>query len=266
MGCVAKACPVRTPFRFCERHAEERVTQLEAEILRLRDGAQPSRRETEVLVLAKRIAAILQPGGVTPPQPRPMPQFDCPEFAAICKVVADHYSVPLATIRGLSHARLAARPRQVAMWLIRQITDASLPMIGHWFGRNHATVLHSLRLVGLWRENPAFVEHLCLPRAESAPSFQFARTSPGRLAVTAKNQQLAGEQRTPTATDPSELCGAFCVADSTRNPPALIALPAARRASPPSAAYCHILFPQLLWLAVRARLEPCSYPNCWPCP
>ena len=41
-----------------------------------------------------------------------------------------------------------AFPRQVAMYLCREMTDHSLPEIGLAFGRNHATVLHAHRQIG----------------------------------------------------------------------------------------------------------------------
>jgi chromosomal replication initiator protein len=41
-----------------------------------------------------------------------------------------------------------AMPRQVAMYLSRQLTQHSFPMIADAFGKNHATVLHACRLIG----------------------------------------------------------------------------------------------------------------------
>jgi chromosomal replication initiator protein len=53
-------------------------------------------------------------------------------------------------------ARAVARPRQVAMWLAKQITTRSLPDIGRRFGgRDHTTVLHAVRRIeSLKAEDP----------------------------------------------------------------------------------------------------------------
>ena len=47
-------------------------------------------------------------------------------------------------------------PRQIAMYLVRELTDESLPQIGHLFGgRDHSTVINSLKRVGALRDaNP----------------------------------------------------------------------------------------------------------------
>ena len=54
-------------------------------------------------------------------------------------------------MKGKSRTRRFLRPRQVAMYLARALTDHSLPEIGRWFGgRDHTTVLHA---VGRLRED-----------------------------------------------------------------------------------------------------------------
>ena len=59
-------------------------------------------------------------------------------------------------------ARVVARPRQVAMWLAKQITTRSLPDIGRRFGgRDHPTVLHAERRIeALKAEDPMIARDL----------------------------------------------------------------------------------------------------------
>ncbi len=72
-----------------------------------------------------------------------------PTPALIISQVSKFYSIDEAVIRGVLRNRGAAEARQVAMYLIRQLTNMSLPDIGKEFGRDHTTVLHSIRKIEL---------------------------------------------------------------------------------------------------------------------
>ena len=62
--------------------------------------------------------------------------------------VAEHYNIRLADMSSPRRARAVARPRQVAMYLAKQLTTRSLPEIGRKFGgRDHTTVMHAVRKV-----------------------------------------------------------------------------------------------------------------------
>ena len=66
----------------------------------------------------------------------------------IQKRVAEHYNIRLADMHSARRARAVARPRQVAMYLAKQLTSRSLPEIGRKFGgRDHTTVMHAVRKV-----------------------------------------------------------------------------------------------------------------------
>ncbi len=65
----------------------------------------------------------------------------------IQKFIANHYRLKLADLKGRNSSKAVAGPRQVAMFLCRNLTDASLPRIGKGFGRDHSTVVHSIRKV-----------------------------------------------------------------------------------------------------------------------
>lgn len=51
-------------------------------------------------------------------------------------------------------------PRQVAMYLVRKLTDYSLPEIGKVFSRDHTTVLHSINKVEEYLENTTEMENI----------------------------------------------------------------------------------------------------------
>jgi chromosomal replication initiator protein len=66
----------------------------------------------------------------------------------IQKKVADHYNVSVPDLLSARRSRTVARPRQVAMYLAKQLTTHSLPSLGRSFGgRDHTTVLHAIRNV-----------------------------------------------------------------------------------------------------------------------
>lgn len=66
----------------------------------------------------------------------------------IQKATAEHYGLKQADLTSERRARAVARPRQVAMWIAKQITTRSLPDIGRRFGgRDHTTVLHAVRRI-----------------------------------------------------------------------------------------------------------------------
>jgi chromosomal replication initiator protein len=61
----------------------------------------------------------------------------------IVETVADHYGIDVHDLRGRNRSKAIARPRQVAMFLVRKETDASLPQIGALLGgRDHTTILY----------------------------------------------------------------------------------------------------------------------------
>jgi chromosomal replication initiator protein len=62
--------------------------------------------------------------------------------------VAEHYGIRIADMHSARRARAVARPRQVAMYLAKQLTPRSLPEIGRKFGgRDHTTVMYAIRKI-----------------------------------------------------------------------------------------------------------------------
>jgi chromosomal replication initiator protein len=66
----------------------------------------------------------------------------------IQRKVAEHYNIRLSDMIGPRRLRVIARPRQVAMYLAKQLTPRSLPEIGRRFGgRDHTTIMHGVRKI-----------------------------------------------------------------------------------------------------------------------
>ena len=74
----------------------------------------------------------------------------------IQRQVSDHYNIRLSDMIGPKRVRSFARPRQVAMYLCKQMTSRSLPEIGRRFGgRDHTTVMHGVKRIEELRHQDA---------------------------------------------------------------------------------------------------------------
>ena len=80
----------------------------------------------------------------------------------IQKKVAEHFSIRLTDMSSARRARAVARPRQIAMYLAKQLTSRSLPEIGRTFGgRDHTTVMHAVsRIETLMLEDSSIADDL----------------------------------------------------------------------------------------------------------
>jgi chromosomal replication initiator protein len=71
----------------------------------------------------------------------------------IQKTVADYYKIKVADMYSKKRPASIARPRQIAMFIAKELTQKSLPEIGELFGgRDHTTVLHAVRKIGAERQ------------------------------------------------------------------------------------------------------------------
>lgn len=84
----------------------------------------------------------------------------------IQKRVAQHFNIRISDMHSARRARSVARPRQVAMYLAKQLTSRSLPEIGRKFGgRDHTTVMHAVKKVEELRDRDStFAEDIELLR------------------------------------------------------------------------------------------------------
>jgi chromosomal replication initiator protein len=67
---------------------------------------------------------------------------------AILKAVSEHFSVKVSDLRSGRKHKVVALPRQVAMFLMREMTKSSFPDIGQRFGgRDHSTVMYAVKMI-----------------------------------------------------------------------------------------------------------------------
>jgi chromosomal replication initiator protein len=87
---------------------------------------------------------------------------------AIQKFVADYYKLKINDLKSRNNSKSIAKPRQVAMYLCKSLTSASLPEIGKSFGgKHHSTVIHSIRKVEELRQRDAVFNSLINTFVES---------------------------------------------------------------------------------------------------
>ena len=71
----------------------------------------------------------------------------------IQKFVADYYNLKMVDLKSRNNSKSIAMPRQIAMYLCKSLTHASLPEIGRSFGgKHHSTVIHSIKKVEALRK------------------------------------------------------------------------------------------------------------------
>jgi chromosomal replication initiator protein len=79
----------------------------------------------------------------------------------VLRAVAEKFQLQPAMLKQKTNARHIAYPRQVAMYLIKELTQSSLPEIGRMFGgKHHTTVLHSVQKIDRLRREDAEVNRL----------------------------------------------------------------------------------------------------------
>ncbi len=126
------------------RHVTRNVRELEGALVKLMATAKLSGRPIDLDLAHQALGSLL--GEVL--------QRIAPE--SILKAVAAEFKVTLAELKGPRRHRNITVPRQIAMYLVRELTDESLPQIGnHFGGRDHSTVINSLKRVEALRDaNP----------------------------------------------------------------------------------------------------------------
>ena len=75
----------------------------------------------------------------------------------IIRFVAQHYGIRVSDIKGRNNRRSIALPRQVSMYLIRNLLELSFPEIGRLFSKHHSTAMYAVETIGkMRRSNPDF--------------------------------------------------------------------------------------------------------------
>lgn len=118
---------------YIAERIESNIRELEGALLRLAAFARTTGREINMDLVNEALQAFLPPA-----RPRAITIQD------IQKAVANHFNLKVEDLRSKRRTQTVAFPRQIAMYLCRQLTDASLPRIGAEFGgRDHSTVIHA---------------------------------------------------------------------------------------------------------------------------
>ena len=129
---------IRDPevLSFIAARVSTNVRQLEGALIRVVAHSSISGRPVTV-ELAQEVLTDLFPGGDGEVR-----------MDLIQEAVARHYSITLDELVGEKRTKRVVMPRQVAMYLCRELTDSSLPAIGRAFGgRDHTTVLYAVQKV-----------------------------------------------------------------------------------------------------------------------
>ena len=143
-------------IRFIAEHVRSNVRELEGSIIKLLAYASLKHREITVDVAREALRDKLRPGetmsrlaiGLNP--------------ETIQQAVAKEWGVTTEGLRSKTRTKALTGPRQVAMYLMREMLSLQLVEIGASFGgRDHSTVIHSLeRVSGMLREDPAFAQRI----------------------------------------------------------------------------------------------------------
>ncbi|HEX9482263.1 MAG TPA: chromosomal replication initiator protein DnaA [Solirubrobacteraceae bacterium] len=120
-------------------HVESNVRALEGALIRVVAFSSLTGRPL-TSELAREVLANLYPRAPRPGRPRPR------TIAEIQSATCTHFDLSPEELLSSARSARVAWPRQLAMYLARELTDASLPAIGREFGgRDHTTVLHAWR-------------------------------------------------------------------------------------------------------------------------
>ena len=77
----------------------------------------------------------------------------------IQEIVATHFKIKIEDMKSTKRTKAIAYPRQIAMYLCRELTDTSLPQIGDFFQRDHSTVIHACEKISKDREGDSKLNH-----------------------------------------------------------------------------------------------------------
>jgi len=132
---------------FIATHAKSSIRELEGSLVRL-SAYSSLTGERVTLELAERVLRNMTEAATR-----------VVTVDRIQKVVAEHYSLTVTELKAKDNSRRVTEPRQLAMFLCRELTTNSLPEIGKQFGgKHHTTVLHSIRKIKNLRKSDPRVE------------------------------------------------------------------------------------------------------------
>ena len=121
---------------YIANNVTNNVRQIEGTVKKLRAYVDLNAMELTLENVTRSISDMFKSEGNALPTPNLI-------ISHVCKF----YSIDDATLRGTLKNKGTAEARQVAIYLIRQLTNLSTPEIGKEFNRDHSTVLHSINKV-----------------------------------------------------------------------------------------------------------------------
>jgi chromosomal replication initiator protein len=143
-------------IRFIAEHVRSNVRELEGSIIKLLAYASLKHREITVDVAREALRDKLRPGESTSASVAGL------NGDTIQQAVAKEWGVTTDGLRSKTRTKALTAPRQVAMYLMRELLGLQLVEIGAAFGgRDHSTVIHSLdRVTATIREDPTFAQRI----------------------------------------------------------------------------------------------------------
>lgn len=122
---------------FIAERITDNIRQLRGAMVRLEACESLHRRSTTIEDVEKLLGSII----VADQRMRPL------ELSEIQRKVAEHYHIKMVDLLGERRTKNLAMPRQVAMYLCRELTSFSFPDIGAAFRKNHGTVIHACKQI-----------------------------------------------------------------------------------------------------------------------
>jgi chromosomal replication initiator protein len=149
-------------IRFIAEHVRSSVRELEGSIIKLLAYASLKHREITVDVAREALRDKLRPGEASAAGAPGL------NVETIQQAVAKEWGVTTEGLRSKTRTKALTAPRQVAMYLMRELLGLQLVEIGNTFGgRDHSTVIHSLeRVVGMLQEEPTFAQRVTRLRVQ----------------------------------------------------------------------------------------------------
>ena len=143
-------------IRFIAEHVRSNVRELEGSIIKLLAYASLKHREITVDVAREALRDKLRPGESA------VASMAGLNSETIQQAVAKEWGVTTEGLRSKTRTKALTAPRQVAMYLMRELLGLQLVEIGAAFGgRDHSTVIHSLeRVTATMREDPTFAQRI----------------------------------------------------------------------------------------------------------
>ena len=143
-------------IRFIAEHVRSNVRELEGSIIKLLAYASLKHRDITVDVAREALRDKLRPGEASTVATVGL------NVDTIQQVVAKEWGVTTEGLRSKTRTKALTAPRQVAMYLMRELLGLQLVEIGATFGgRDHSTVIHSLeRVSAMLKEDPSFTQRI----------------------------------------------------------------------------------------------------------